>query len=104
MMDVKISRRRMLAGLGSAALASAQTQMARVERWGFYEAHFPAGDESLSAVFRIGNREIRVQGFSDGGGMERIRFMPDSTGEWTFVTNRGARGNFQCVAASRGNH
>ncbi|HEY6991444.1 MAG TPA: DUF4038 domain-containing protein [Bryobacteraceae bacterium] len=104
MMDVKISRRGILAGFGTAALASAQTPPGRVERWGIYEAHFQAGEGELSAIFRRGNREIRVQGFSDGDGLERIRFMPDSTGEWTFVTNRGARSNFQCVPEAPGNH
>src|SRR5882757_2336935 len=103
MIDVKISRRGILAGLGSVGLA--REQQKPVERWGIFEASFPGSpDANLSAVFRIGNREITVRGFYDGAGTQRIRFMPDTTGEWTFVTNRGARGGFTCAAASIDNH
>jgi len=103
MMDVEISRRGILAGLGSVGLARKQRKP--VERWGVFEASFPGPEgANLSAVFRIGNREITVRGFYDGEGTQRVRFMPDTTGEWTFVTNGGARGGFTCAAASKGNH
>jgi hypothetical protein len=106
MMDVAdwmVSRRGVLAGLS--ALGAATGQQNAVERWGIFEASFPGTpDGNLSAVFRIGNREIRVQGFYDGVDRQRVRFMPDVMGEWTFVTNGGARGRFTCGAASKANH
>ena len=106
MMDVKISRRGVLAGLGSMAFArEEQKAPTSVERWGIYEASFPGlRDGDLSAVFRTGNREITVGGFYDGNDLYRIRFMPDSTGEWTFVTNHGAKGSFRCGPSSQSNH
>jgi hypothetical protein len=104
MVNVKTSRRSVLAGLGSVPFAAAIEQKA-VERWKIFEASFPRSrNGNLSAIFRKGDRAIRVQGFYDGAGAERIRFMPDSIGEWTFVTNRGEHGGFRCSPAGKGNH
>jgi Domain of unknown function (DUF5060)/Domain of unknown function (DUF5605)/Protein of unknown function (DUF4038) len=65
-----------------------------VERWGVFEialqgpsAGNPFTDVRLSAEFRFRHRTVDVDGFYDGGGTYRIRFMPDETGEWTYVTN-----------------
>jgi hypothetical protein len=88
-----------------------------VERWDIFELTLrgPAGgnpfvDVQLSAEFRLGERVFRPEGFYDGNGMYRVRFMPDRLGQWTYVTrsNRreldGKRGAFTCVKASAGNH
>ena len=55
----------------------------------------PAGgnpflDVSLEAIFSQGNRKVRVPGFHDGGSDFRIRFMPDTPGEWTWKTKSSA--------------
>ena len=46
----------------------------------------PFTDVKLGATFRHGAREVRVAGFYDGGGVYRVRFMPDQPGEWTWET------------------
>jgi hypothetical protein len=53
---------------------------------------------------------VDVEGFYDGDGVYRIRFMPDEIGEWTYSTFsnvaglRGRTGGFTCTAPSAGNH
>ncbi|MBZ5585088.1 MAG: DUF5060 domain-containing protein [Acidobacteriia bacterium] len=88
-----------------------------VERWGVYEIVLkgPAGGNPftgvrLGAQFRYRNRTVDVDGFYDGEGVYRVRFMPDETGEWTYVTSSnaaaldGQRGAFIAAAPSAGNH
>lgn len=94
-----------------------QPASALVERWGVYETSFrgqesgnPFLDVQLHAVFRFNHREVKVDGFYDGGGLYRVRFMPDQAGEWTYFTysNRpdldGKTGKLVCVPTSTGNH
>ena len=88
-----------------------------VERWGIFEISLdgpqdgnPFLDVEFGAQFRHRNRVISVDGFFDGGGSYRIRFMPDKAGAWTYVTksNRGEldreSGQFRCVKPSPQNH
>ena len=91
-----------------------------VERWGILEVSLegppdgkvgnPFIDVELGAQFRHKNRVVEPDGFYDGDGIYRIRFMPDTIGEWTYVTrsNRpeldGVSGAFTCVEASPQNH
>ena len=88
-----------------------------VERWGVYEVALPgpAGgnpflDVKLSAHFRYRNRTVEVDGFYDGDGMYRIRFMPDEVGEWTYTTSsnaaalNGKTGSVSATAPSGANH
>lgn len=87
-----------------------------VERWGMLEIALagpadgnPFMEVELSAVFRQGAREIAVDGFYDGDGHYKIRFMPDTAGAWTYETRsnraplRGKRGRFDVVQAAAGN-
>jgi len=106
--------------LGPVAAASATgpvTAPASVEQWGLFEASLtgpadgnPFVDVRFTAAFTHGERSIEVNGFYDGGGIYRVRFMPDATGEWRFVThsNRwaltGQQGSFQVTAPAKGNH
>ncbi|MGH9668052.1 MAG: DUF5060 domain-containing protein, partial [Bryobacteraceae bacterium] len=70
----------------------------------------PFTDVEIGARFEYGHRSVDVDGFYDGGGVYRIRFMPGTTGEWTYTThsNRpeldGKLGRFQCEPASPANH
>lgn len=93
-----------------------ETNTSQVERWGIFEVvlNGPASgnpfiDVILSAQFSRQNRVLEPDGFYDGEGVYRIRFMPDSPGEWHYVTRSnvpeldGQRGQFTCVAASEGN-
>jgi len=98
----------LLAGLAPAAA---------VERWGVFEIVLPGAvsgnpflDVRLSAHFRFRNRVVDADGFYDGGGVYRIRFMPDETGDWTYTTSSnapaldGKTGAFTAAAPSAGNH
>ena len=100
----------------SAALAVAAPDD-RVEKWGLYEIALSGPAEGnpfieceLSAVFTDGDRTFEPEGFYDGSGIYKIRFMPDKEGVWRFVTqsNRvqlnGREGRFVCTPPSAGNH
>ena len=91
--------------------------MERVERWGMFEAAVegsavgnPFTDASVRGIFTHGHRSVAVDGFYDGGGVYRVRFMPDAEGEWSYRivpsgTEAGeAEGRFTCVPPGAGNH
>lgn len=88
-----------------------------VERWGRFELALkgpsegnPFRDVSLSARFQYRNRVVEADGFYDGEGVYRIRFMPDQPGVWRYETRSscgeldGVGGEFVCTAPSPGNH
>lgn len=88
-----------------------------VEKWGMYELSLPgsaAGNPFIgvqfSAVFKNGCQTFEPQGFYDGNGIFRIRFMPNAEGVWTYRTKSnqdsldGKEGRFTCVAPSSDNH
>ncbi|GBF74943.1 DUF5060 domain-containing protein [Paenibacillus sp. 598K] len=88
-----------------------------VERWGRFEYRMegpalgnPFKDVQLSGHFRHHHRVIEVNGFYDGDGQYAIRFMPDTTGEWSFETRSNApeldshRGVLHCSAPAEDNH
>jgi hypothetical protein len=105
------------ATLGEAAYA--QTSKASGEsiaRWDHIELNLPgpaAGnpfvDVTLTATFRYGHRAVTVDGFYDGEGSYKVRFMPDELGAWTWTTASSApalndkSGSFQCIAPQAGN-
>ena len=67
-----------------------------VERWGTYEVTLqgpetgnPYTDVRLKAVFEREHRKVEVDGFYDGSGTYRIRFMPDAVGQWRAPTSEG---------------
>lgn len=87
-----------------------------VARWDHLEINLPGAangnpfiDVSLTATFRKQDRTVTVDGFYDGGGSYRIRFMPDDLGTWTWTTKsnqpalEGKSGTFECVAPVEGN-
>lgn len=109
-----LTRRSFVTLAAAPALAQAAD---RVERWGVWELAVngpaegnPFVDVSFGAVFAGGARHIEVGGFYDGGGVYRLRFSPDTQGEWTYQTrsNRpelnGKTGRFVCAAPSKVNH
>ena len=96
---------------------SLQNAPQQVERWGIFElsldgptAGNPFVDVRFGAAFRHGHRTITVDGFYDGEGVYRVRFMPDVEGEWRYLTHSsspeldGKAGSFQAVAPGAGNH
>ena len=68
-----------------------------VERWSVYEVTLngpstgnPFTEVELTAEFKRrdtnGEQTFKPQGFYDGDGVYKIRFMPDAVGEWTYTT------------------
>lgn len=92
-------------------------QNAKIEKWDFYELTLagpttgnPFIGIEFSAIFKQGERIIEPEGFYDGNGVFKIRFMPDKEGIWTYKTksNRqeldGKEGQFDCIEPSKNNH
>jgi hypothetical protein len=90
---------------------------AAVEQWDVFELALdgpadgnPFVDVELTAKFTQGERTLVATGFYDGGGVYRIRFMPEAPGEWRYVTqsNRpvlaGRTGVFTATAPGKNNH
>lgn len=88
-----------------------------VERWSIFELVLkgpesgnPFTDISLKGAFTYKGRTLTPDGFYDGNGVYKIRFMPDMPGTWTYVTSSncneldGAEGEFTCTEASGSNH
>lgn len=66
---------------------------ASVPLWEVFELtlHGPAEgnpfvDVIVSAEFRLGHRSVACDGFYDGNGTYKVRFMPDVEGAWEYVT------------------
>lgn len=98
-------------------LVFGQQKADSVEKWGMYEVTLkgpgtgnPFVGIELSAVFTNGEQTFEPEGFYDGNGIFKIRFMPDKEGVWAYKTksNReelnGKEGRFICMPASPGNH
>ena len=70
----------------------------------------PFTDVQLSAEFKLLNRTLFCEGFYDGNGVYKIRFMPDTPGDWTYITRSNykvldkKKGSFYCTASSVNNH
>ncbi|MGC9467305.1 MAG: DUF5060 domain-containing protein [Anaerolineae bacterium] len=88
-----------------------------VERWSMFEVTLEGPKEGnpfleveLSATFRHKHRVIEPEGFYDGTGTYRVRFMPDTVGEWTYTTHSnvgaldGQTGTLVCTPAQPNNH
>ena len=89
---------------------------ARIERWGVAELSLqgrtsgnPFTDESVHARFTGVSEEVSANGFYDGDGIYRVRFMPSFAGEYRFILSASflpeeIRGSFTVEEASPGNH
>ncbi|MBT3269827.1 DUF5060 domain-containing protein [Candidatus Poribacteria bacterium] len=88
-----------------------------VERWDVFELELngpatgaPFLDTRLSARFEQDDHVFEPEGFYDGDGIYRIRFMPDHTGVWRYTTRSnvadldGISGSFRCSDPADGNH
>src|SRR5688572_7817788 len=90
---------------------------ALVEQWDLHELSLegpstgnPFVDVELTARFTLGEDCVSAQGFYDGDGVYRVRFMPPRQGRWRYETISNRRelhsksGDFLCVAPAAGNH
>lgn len=88
-----------------------------IEQWGLFELALdgptdgnPFVEVQFGAQFTYQHRVIEVAGFYDGAGVYRMRFMPDTQGEWRYVTYSnqaelaGISGAFSCGAPAPNNH
>jgi hypothetical protein len=88
-----------------------------VEQWSVYEIALngptngnPFLDVKVSARFTMGTNSIEANGFYDGDGIYRVRFMPEKQGEWSYKTFSNARalkgktGSFIVTKPSAENH
>ncbi len=91
--------------------------MNTVEQWDIFElvlagpsAGNPFVGVQFSATFQYLHRRIHADGFYDGDGVFRVRFMPDTPGAWQYVTHSnvpaldGVAGAFACEPAIGHNH
>ncbi len=95
-------------------------QKQQVEKWDVFEAEFNGPDYgnpfigiTFSAEFHHSDSTHAVyepEGFYDGEGIFRIRFMPNLEGEWTFKTHSNKKelddltGEFTCIAPKSDSH
>jgi hypothetical protein len=83
-----------------------------VQQWDVFELKFKGTDAGdpflevhLSAEFTNGRHVFRPDGFYDGDGIYKIRFMPDTAGTWTYITSSNRteldhkKGVFICATA-----
>lgn len=100
-----------------AAIPAPSTNSQEIEQWGLFEIALPgpsAGNPykevTLTAAFTLEHRTVQIAGFYDGDGTYRIRFMPDTPGNWTYQTASsapqltGKTGAFTCTSPTPGNH
>jgi len=70
----------------------------------------PFLDVVFQAEFTYLNRTLYVDGFYDGNGIYKLRFMPDSEGVWKYFTRSNIpcldsiAGQIQCLPAKKGVH
>ncbi len=89
----------------------------QVEQWDVFEVvqevqaeGNPFTDIEFGARFLYKHRAVPVDGFYDGDGVFRVRFMPDVPGRWRYETWSdcaeldGVAGEFVCTEAPEGNH
>jgi hypothetical protein len=127
---VQMNRREMLK-MGSAcslaALATAtpsgasssttESKHASVSCWEVFELALtgpstgnPFIDVEFAGTFTLEHRTVKVNGFYDGAGVYKLRFMPDAEGEWNYSTSSnvaaldGKTGRFVCTAAQSEAH
>lgn len=91
---------------------SASFAQNQINKWGVFEITLegnntgnPFIDTQLSAEFKHGDKTYNPEGFYDGNGIYKIRFMPDEEGVWTYTTSSNdkkldrKKGEFICMAA-----
>ncbi len=89
----------------------------KVEQWGVFEVALsgptngnPFLDVNFSARFTQGDSVIEANGFYDGNGIYRVRFMPPIQGEWHYITKSscaelvGKSGEFTATKPAPENH
>jgi hypothetical protein len=89
----------------------------QVERWSVFQLNLkgtnkgnPFVDVVLSAEFINGDQIFHPNGFYDGNGKYRVRFMPTESGVWKYITKSnlkeldGIKGTITCIDPGQKNH
>ncbi|MDR2476639.1 MAG: DUF5060 domain-containing protein, partial [Treponema sp.] len=92
------------------------TYSERTERWDIFEVSCPGLTEgnpftgyTVRGIFKGAEETVTADGFYDGNGIYRVRFMPSFAGPYTFEINgsfsrESFRGAFEVLPAQRANH
>ena len=90
--------------------------MKSVEKWGVFEVEVkgsvdgnPFVDHHISGTFQCGQETVKADGFYDGDGNYKVRFMPSFEGEYSYQVEADflaepLSGSFQVTPPSEGNH
>lgn len=109
-------KRSVVAGLFFMLLAGTLIAQDRIEKWDVFELTLkgpstgnPFMGTSLLGRFTNGDKVYEQEGYYDGNGVYKIRFMPDKEGVWNYVTSSNkkelnTKGSFACTAPSKNNH
>ena len=89
----------------------------KIEKWHIFEITLkgeakgnPFIDVKLTADFSNGTVKKTITGFYDGNGIYKIRFMPQETGSWSYITSSNSKllqnkkGKFECISNTGNNH
>ena len=88
----------------------------QVEKWGVFEVEFqgpaegnPFTDQEVTGTFESKNEYVKADGFYDGNGIYKVRFMPSFEEEYRFWISAGfldadLEGSFTASAPERNNH
>ncbi len=90
--------------------------MKTVEKWGLFEVAVmgpkegnPFVEKSFRGIFRGKNETLEAEGFYDGEGLYKVRFMPSFEGDYQYETmgnfpEANTSGRFAVTPPARGNH
>ena len=91
----------------------------KVEKWGIFElsiegvsAGNPFTERSIRATFTGGQEVVTADGFYDGEGVYKVRFMPSFEGSYSFLVEgnfggeegKEVKGSFEVTPPAAGNH
>lgn len=116
---MRLFQKYFLAGALAASLTASNlfATESTVEQWGVFEValHGPTNgnpflDVTFSAKFTQSDSTVEANGFYDGDGIYRVRFMPEKQGAWHYVTEsssaelKGKTGDVIVTKASSQDH
>lgn len=94
----------------------AEENMMHANRWGIFEVQIkgpsdgnPFVEQNFNGIFTSSDESVIVNGFYDGDGIYKIRFMPSYEGQYSFVlhasfTEQVFSGNFYVDQSGENNH
>src|SRR5688572_6519575 len=107
----------LLVGLLLTLLATGAVAQTKIEKWDLFEltlngpsAGNPFMGTTLTGRFTNGDKVYEQEGYYDGKGIYKIRFMPDKEGVWTYITSSNKtelsnqKGSFECTKPASTNH